>query len=116
MNIVEAHEIADIVEREFKEELNIDLTIHIDPLNVNDEETKKIKEKVENTLKNFDKEITIHDFIVVTAKGHSNVIFDIVIPYGKNYNKYELLGVLEEGFKDEDKKYYFIFNIDRPFC
>ena len=43
MNIVEAHEIADIVEREFKEELNIDLTIHIDPLNVNDEETKKIK-------------------------------------------------------------------------
>ena len=116
MNIVEAHEIADIVEREFKEELNIDLTIHIDPLNENDEETKKIKEKVENTLKNFDKEITIHDFRVVTAKGHSNVIFDIVIPYGKNYNKYELLGVLEEGFKDEDKKYYFIFNIDRPFC
>lgn len=116
MNIVEAHEIADIVEREFKEELNIDLTIHIDPLNVNDEETKKIKEKVENTLKNFDKEISIHDFRVVTAKGHSNVIFDIVIPYGKNYNKYELLGVLEEGFKDEDKKYYFIFNIDRPFC
>ena len=116
MNIVEAHEIADIVEREFKEELNIDLTINIDPLNENDEETKKIKEKVENTLKNFDKEITIHDFRVVTAKGHSNVIFDIVIPYGKNYNKYELLGVLEEGFKDEDKKYYFIFNIDRPFC
>lgn len=116
MNIVEAHEIADIVEREFKEELNIDLTIHIDPLNVNDEETKKIKEKVENTLKNFDKEITIHDFRVVTAKGHSNVIFDIVISYGKNYNKYELLGVLEEGFKDEDRKYYFIFNIDRPFC
>lgn len=116
MNIVEAHEIADIVEREFKEELNIDLTIHIDPLNVNDEETKKIKEKVENTLKNFDKEISIHDFRVVTAKEHSNVIFDIVIPYGKNYNKYELLGVLEEGFKDEDKKYYFIFNIDRPFC
>lgn len=116
MNIVEAHEIADIVEREFKEELNIDLTIHIDPLNVNDEETKKIKEKVENTLKSFDKEITIHDFRVVTAKGHSNVIFDIVIPYGKNYNKYELIGVLEEGFKDEEKKYYFIFNIDRPFC
>ena len=77
---------------------------------------KKIKEKVENALKNFDKEITIHDFRVVTAKGHSNVIFDIVIPYGKNYNKYELIGVLEEGFKDEDKKYYFIFNIDRPFC
>ena len=104
------------VNGEFKEELNIDLTIHIDPLNVNDEETKKIKEKVENTLKNFDKEISIHDFRVVTAKGHSNVIFDIVIPYGKNYNKYELLGVLEEGFKDEEKKYYFIFNIDRPFC
>ena len=52
---------------------------------------------------------------MVTAQKHTNAIFDIVIPYEKNYNRYELLGVLEEGFKDEDKKYYFVFNIDRPF-
>ena len=67
-------------------------------------------------MKKFDKDISIHDFRVVTAQKHTNAIFDIVIPYEKNYNRYELLGVLEEGFKDEDKKYYFVFNIDRPFC
>lgn len=116
MGITEAHEVADIVEREFKEELNIDLTVHIDPLNINDEETKNIKNKVEEILKKFDQDISIHDFRVVTAQKHTNAIFDIVIPYEKNYNRYELLGVLEEGFKDEDKKYYFVFNIDRPFC
>lgn len=116
MGIIEAHEIADTVEREFKEELNIDLTVHIDPLNINDEETRNIKNKVEEILKRFNKDINIHDFRVVTAQKHTNAIFDIVVPYGKNYNRYELLGVLEEGFKDEDKKYYFIFNVDRPFC
>lgn len=116
MGIIEAHEIADAVEREFKEELNIDLTVHIDPLNINDEETRNIKNKVEEILKRFNKDINIHDFRVVTAQKHTNAIFDIVVPYGKNYNRYELLGVLEEGFKDEDKKYYFIFNVDRPFC
>lgn len=116
MGIIEAHEIADTVEREFKEELNIDLTVHIDPLNINDEETRNIKNKVEEILKRFNKDINIHDFRVVTAQKHTNAIFDIVVPYGKNYSRYELLGVLEEGFKDEDKKYYFIFNVDRPFC
>lgn len=116
MGIIEAHEIADTVEREFKEELNIDLTVHIDPLNINDEETRNIKNKVEEILKRFNKDINIHDFRVVTAQKHTNAIFDIVVPYGKNYNRYELLGVLEEGFKDEEKKYYFIFNVDRPFC
>lgn len=116
MGIIEAHEIADAVEREFKEELNIDLTVHIDPLNINDEETRNIKNKVEEILKRFNKDINIHDFRVVTAQKHTNAIFDIVVPYGKNYNRYELLGVLEEGFKDEEKKYYFIFNVDRPFC
>ena len=116
MGIIEAHEIADTVEREFKEELNIDLTVHIDPLNINDEETRNTKNKVEEILKRFNKDINIHDFRVVTAQKHTNAIFDIVVPYGKNYNRYELLGVLEEGFKDEDKKYYFIFNVDRPFC
>ena len=116
VGIIEAHEIADAVEREFKEELNIDLTVHIDPLNINDEETRNIKNKVEEILKRFNKDINIHDFRVVTAQKHTNAIFDIVVPYGKNYNRYELLGVLEEGFKDEEKKYYFIFNVDRPFC
>ena len=116
MGIIEAHEIADAVEREFKEELNIDLTVHIDPLNINDEETRNIKNKVEEILKRFNKDINIHDFRVVTAQKHTNAIVDIVVPYGKNYNRYELLGVLEEGFKDEEKKYYFIFNVDRPFC
>ena len=116
MGIIEAHEIADTVEREFKEELNIDLTVHIDPLNINDEETRNIKNKVEEILKRFNKDINIHDFRVVTAQKHTNAIFDIVVPDGKNYSWYELLGVLEEGFKDEDKNDYFIFNVDRPFC
>ena len=115
MNISEAHELADTVEREFKKDLNIDLTVHIDPLNINDEETKFIREKVIKILKNYDENLNIHDFRVVTAKEYTNVIFDILIPYEKNYTEQQIQNILIDGFKDEEKKYYFVFTVDRPF-
>ena len=43
MGILESHELADIIEREFKEDLKIDLTVHIDPLDLNDERTREVR-------------------------------------------------------------------------
>lgn len=115
MGILESHELADIIEREFKEDLKIDLTVHIDPLDLDDERTREVRRKVKNILKEYDEELKIHDFRLVTAESYTNVIFDILIPFEKDYTEEELFKLLIDGFKDEKTKYYFVLNIDRPF-
>lgn len=115
MGILEAHELADIIEREFREDLKIDLTIHIDPLDLDDERTREVRRKVKSTLKEYDEELKIHDFRLVTAETYTNVIFDILVPFEKNYTEEEIFKVLTEAFKEEKTKYYFVIDIDRPF-
>lgn len=116
MNIVSAHNLMDVIERDFKENLGIHLTIHVDPLELDDEKTNKVKEKVEGILKKFDAELAIHDFRIVPAKHHTNVIFDIIVPFEKNYTEEQFFKLLTQEFKNEETKYYFILDIDRPFC
>jgi len=43
------------------------------------------------------------------------MIFDIIIPFEKNYSEEEINKVLTDTFKNEETKYYFVLNIDRPF-
>lgn len=115
MDIVEAHDIMDNIEREFKEDFNVNLTIHTDPLDLNNETRNELSEKVEKVLEDFDNTLKIHDFRIVTADTHTNIIFDIIIPFEKNYSEDELNKVLKNYFENEETKYYFVLNIDRPF-
>lgn len=116
MDILIAHDLMDNIEREFREELGINLTIHMDPLDLNDETTKRLYKKTKKVLKEFDETLKIHDFRIVTSKSHTNIIFDIMIPFEKNYTEKELLKILLKEFENEEIKYYFVLTLDRPFC
>ena len=115
MNIVVAHDLMDNIENEFKKSLNIDLTIHVDPLNLDDEETTRLYKKVKAILKEFDDTLKMHDFRMVSGNSHTNLIFDVLIPYEKNYTKRDLINLLIKKFSDEKKKFYFVITVDRPF-
>jgi len=115
MNIVDAHDIMDNIEREFKEEFGVNLTIHTDPLDLNDETRNMLHEKIQKILIAFDDTLKIHDFRIVTADTHTNIIFDIIVPFEKNYSEAYLNNILTNAVKNEDTKYYFVLNIDRPF-
>lgn len=116
MNILVAHDLMDNIERDFREKLNINLTIHMDPLELENEYVSKLHSKVKKILNDFDKEITFHDFRVVKGNSHTNIIFDIVVPFDKNYTEEDFQKILQEKLKGEEQKYYFVLTIDRPFC
>lgn len=116
MNILFAHDLMDNIERDFREELDINLTIHMDPLELENEYVSGLHKKVKEILKNFDEEISFHDFRVVKGNSHTNIIFDIVIPFEKGYTENDFQKILQEKFKNEEQKYYFVLTLDRPFC
>ena len=116
MDMVKAHDLIDNIENDFKKENGTDLTIHMDPVVLGNEKVDKLKEIVTTKIKEFDSELQIHDFRIVEGTTHTNILFDCVVPYEKNYTEEEIELYLERNIKSEDETYYYVVEIDRPYC
>ena len=77
---LKSHEIVDNLERICREQYHILLTIHYDPIVVGDPLTDQTRQEVLSLLKQKDQRITMHDFRMVPGEGHTNLIFDAVLP------------------------------------
>lgn len=111
-----SHEIIDKIEREISKELGILLVIHMDPVEVSDEETNEAKKHLEDTLHILDEEITFHDFRMVRGEKQINLIFDIVVPhsYSEEVIK-ERLSAITKGVKTFDPRYECVITVDKSF-
>lgn len=115
MDMITAHDLMDNIERDFKEE-SINLTIHMDPVLVGDKKVDKLKEKVINVMKDLDETLEIHDFRIVNGPTHTNILFDCVIPYEKDFSEKQIIKHLKTNINNEKHKYYYVVEIDRPLC
>lgn len=111
-DIMFAHELADNIEREVKEELGIQLTLHIDPIDNEDEETLRLKAKCAEVLKGMDERLSLHDFRLVRGNTHTNLIFDVEMPFESKLTLSDIEKELAARFADEEKKYYFVLSRD----
>lgn len=116
MDIMKAHDLMDNIEKEFREELDIELTIHMDPIIVGDEYVDKLQEKVIQAIRKFDKDLKVHDFRVVRGITHTNILFDCIVPYEKDYTEETLKEHLSKTIIPEKEIYYYVLHIDRPYC
>ena len=79
-NPLECHELIDDLERQCLQQHNVHLVLHYDPVIIGDPEMDRLRGAVEQILTEIDGDITIHDFRMVTGKGHTNLIFDVALP------------------------------------
>lgn len=114
-SIIVTHDIMDNIEKDFKEEMGINLVIHMDPIDTRDESTQELKEQAFQILQKIDPILTFHDFRVVRGETHTNVLFDVVVPvkYGKTDS--ELKKIIGEEFKMYDSKINVVLEIDKNY-
>ena len=115
MDIMKAHDMMDNIEKDFKDELGICLTIHMDPIVVGDPEIDMLQTKVVQAIHKLDTELKIHDFRVVKGITHTNILFDCIVPFEKEYTEESLKEYLMKEIIPEKEIYYYIVQIDRPF-
>lgn len=105
------HEIIDDLERDCFDALGVHLVIHYDPVITGDEELDGIKATVISILTNIDKRLSIHDFRMVKGTEHTNLIFDISVPFGLSQK--EIKETLDLKLNQEsDIKYYTVITFD----
>ena len=79
-NIMDIHDEIDNIEREILNKFNITTTIHMDPIDFEDETVVKLSQEVKQIVKKINPEYNIHDFRIVKGNTHTNIVFDCVIP------------------------------------
>lgn len=116
VSIEASHEIIDRIERDAKKELNILLVIHMDPVEMRDEEVLELRDKTSHIVHALDPALHFHDFRVLKENEQKNLIFDLVVPDSyteKDANRvmHQLIALLHEMEKNVDC----IITLDRSF-
>ena len=114
-NINELHDIIDNAEMRLSKELNCVAVIHMDPVAVGDPVTDSLKSMVKEIILGIDDKMTIHDFRVVTGPTHTNMIFDVLVPFSCKIEDEEVKKTISELVKENDKKLNCVITIDRDY-
>ena len=111
------HDVIDNIERYIAEKMGCSAVIHMDPVSVGDEETEELKRQLtEFTHKTLSREMTLHDFRLVKGRTHTNVIFDIVVPYDSKLSDTEIKKSLRDYLSSlQNTRYFAIITVDRSY-
>lgn len=112
-NPLECHDIIDDIERECLEKHNVHLVIHYDPVVTDDAELNHMKALVLEVIHGIDGRLSIHDFRMVRGPGHTNLIFDMTVPYELEGKENEIKRQLDEVIAKEPVKYYTVITFEQ---
>lgn len=114
-NIIEVHDVIDIIERNLRDKLGCHAVIHMDPIVVGDPEVDMMKERCLAIAKSVDVSLAIHDFRMVKGPTHTNLIFDVLAPYAQMSEKEIKTAIADKVSQMEDGNYFAVIEVDRPF-
>lgn len=113
-NMIQIHDVIDNLEKKLSKDLGCMATIHMDPVAVNDPEVKELKHQVADLVKEVLDAITIHDFRVVKGDTHTNLIFDMVVPFSCKCTDREMTDMVADKIKEKlGNNYYAVIDVDR---
>ncbi len=115
-NILEIHDIIDNIENELREKLGCDATIHMDPIVTSDEHVSELKAAVASIIKGIDSAVDMHDFRVVAGPTHTNLIFDVLVPYKFHIADDELTAMIEAQVRERlGDSYHVVLRVDTSY-
>ena len=113
IDVFETHDCIDNVERRLYNDLGIRATIHMDPIVTDDEKVTALRISVAAAVKNIDERLTIHDFRYVEGTTHSNLIFDVTVPFEIKENNERIKELVSDKISEIDPNYFAVITVDR---
>lgn len=114
IDVLVSHDLIDNIEQDFLKD-NINLVIHMDPVETRCEYTLHLKQLIKDLLNNIDPVLTFHDFRVVRGNTHTNMIFDVVVPVKYKLTNDEIKNILVTALEKEDDTYNLVITFDQDF-
>ena len=112
-DLMAIHETIDTAEREIGAQMGILLTLHLDPIEVDNAALNVAKDEIAGVLASIDPALRFHDFRMVRGENRTNLLFDIVVQPGM---KPEAVVALKQRVADEAARlnpaYHCILSVD----
>ena len=113
-DILQLHDVIDNLEVKLRTELGCLTTIHMDPVATKDERVIALKEQCKTIVKNIGDSLSLHDFRVVLGDSHTNLIFDVVIPYEFALSDAETTQLIQEKVWEQiGNNYFTVIQVDK---
>ena len=112
-DIFRAHDVIDLIERRLYDEQGISCTIHMDPIVRDDPAVSRWYDIAKRIVTELDPRITLHDFRMVPGFTHTNLIFDIAVPFENKTPESELKATIGARIAEVDNTYFTVITIDR---
>ena len=109
------HDVIDLIERELEEKLHCDATIHMDPIDTNNEAVAQKKAEVVALIDAMNEELSIHDFRMVVGNTHTNLIFDVVVPVGYKKPEEKLIEEIEQRVQEKWPECFTVIKVDHAY-
>ncbi len=117
-DILVSHDVIDNIEFDFKKD-GVQLVIHLDPVVTSDEELQEVRREVDAIVAivagELDVALSIHDFRMVRGVTHTNLIFDVVVPFECKLSEAEICDIFAAKVRALSHDYNTVISVDRSY-
>lgn len=114
-DILLLHDKIDLVEHKLRDTLHCSAVIHMDPVCVADPETESYKAQVEGYLTTIDERLSLHDFRIVKGPTHTNLIFDVVVPFTFSMTDRQLVQEITRLVQKDNPNFFTVIEVDKQY-
>lgn len=116
-DILHIHDTIDNIERELGEKFSTVAVIHMDPIATDDPQTLDLRQQVSELVRALSPEASIHDFRITPGPIHTNLIFDLLLPYGLKLSDGEAVAEVGRLVREQvGASFYCVVSVDRDYA
>lgn len=115
VDVMKSHDLVDNVEHEIANKLNINITAHMDPVDLSTPYRAEIMGIIKNAIEPIDGVVSMHDLRLVTGPTHTNVIFDIVISPGCKFSQDEIKKIIDDAIHKKYPNFFTAIDFDKSY-
>ncbi len=112
-NIFKTHDVIDNIERDIYTKYGAKCNIHMDPIETDNGLINELREEVYEIVQGIDPKLSVHDFRFVPGVTHTNLIFDVFVPFEVNISDEDLKKQINDKIKNVSTAYQTVITFDR---
>lgn len=117
MGFMEAHDVIDRCERDLQAKHHVMMTLHLDPVDYSNPMINAYRSEVTSILREINDGLSMHDFRAVFGPTHTNLVFDILMPFGCTHSEMEIKETIEKRMaeKHPETEIFTVITFDRSY-